>query len=124
MPADTYGTHSLPGLSPAAGKLIIARFDGEARSSAGRFLALPEVEGRLGVAQHLAACLKDPRSPDSTRLLGRVLGGAKQVAACFDGDMIARMRPPGRRHAFGRVQKHPYRRICRSNNTDWGALFQ
>jgi hypothetical protein len=64
MPADTSATLPLPGLSPVAGKPIIARFDGGSLSSDGGLLALREVEERLGVARRLAECIDDPRTPD------------------------------------------------------------
>ncbi|MCZ8147453.1 MAG: transposase [Roseomonas sp.] len=64
MPADTHATPPLPGLSPVAGKPIIARFDGGALSSDGGLLALREIEERLGIARRLAACIDDPRAPD------------------------------------------------------------
>jgi len=63
MPADTHATLPLPGLSPVAGKAIIARFDGGSLSSDGGLLALREVEARLGVARRLAECIDDPRAP-------------------------------------------------------------
>jgi Transposase DDE domain group 1 len=54
----------LPGLSPVQGKAVIARFDGGRLSSEGGLLALREIERRLGVADRLAGCLKDPRAPE------------------------------------------------------------
>jgi Transposase DDE domain group 1 len=54
----------LPGLPPVQGKAVIARFDGGQLSSEGGLLVLREIEGRLGVADRLAACLKDPRAPE------------------------------------------------------------
>lgn len=57
MPADIDVTLPLPGLSPVAGKPIIARFDGGALSSDGGLIALREVEARLGLAERLAACI-------------------------------------------------------------------
>ena len=54
----------LPGLSPVAGKSIVARFDGGLLSSDGGILALREVEQRLRVADRLAGCIEDPRAPD------------------------------------------------------------
>jgi Transposase DDE domain group 1 len=54
----------LPGLSPVQGKAVVARFDGGRLSSAGGLLALREIERRIGVADRLAACLKDPRAPE------------------------------------------------------------
>jgi hypothetical protein len=54
----------LPSLSPVSGKTVIAKFDGGLLSSDGGILVLREVEQRLRVADRLAACIKDPRSPD------------------------------------------------------------
>jgi hypothetical protein len=54
----------LPGLSPIAGKAVVAKFDGGLLSSDGGVLALREVEKRLRVADRFAACIKDPRAPD------------------------------------------------------------
>ena len=56
-------TPFLPGLSPVQGKAVIARFDGGRLSSEGGLLALREIERRLGLADRLASCLKDPRMP-------------------------------------------------------------
>ena len=53
-------TPFLPGLSPVQGKAVVARFDGGRLSSEGGLLALREVELRLGLADRLAGCLKDP----------------------------------------------------------------
>jgi Transposase DDE domain group 1 len=57
-------TLPLPGLSPVSGKKVVAKFDGGLLSSDGGILVLREVEQRLRVADRLAACIKDPRSPD------------------------------------------------------------
>ncbi len=57
-------TPLLPGLSPVQGKAVVARFDGGRLSSEGGLLALREIERRLGLADRLAACLKDPRAPE------------------------------------------------------------
>jgi len=54
----------LPGLSPVAGKSVVAKFDGGRLSSDGGILVLREIEQRLRVADRLAACIEDPRSPD------------------------------------------------------------
>ena len=43
---------------------MVARFDGGRLSSEGGLLALREVESRLGLADRLAGCLKDPRMPE------------------------------------------------------------
>ncbi len=58
MPAGSHATLPLPGLSPVAGKPIIARFDGGSLSSDGGLLALREVENRLGLARRLADMLR------------------------------------------------------------------
>src|SRR4051812_41431989 len=57
-------TLPLPGLSPVAGKSVVAQFDGGLLSSDGGVLALREIEKRLRVADRFAACLDDPRAPD------------------------------------------------------------
>src|SRR5215213_4237733 len=67
MPAKGEPTSLLPGLSAAAGKPLIARFDGGQLSSDGGLLALREVEQRLGLASRLAACIDDPRVPERIR---------------------------------------------------------
>lgn len=64
MPAKVESTPALAGLSPIAGKPIIARFDGGQLSSDGGVLALREIERRLGVADRLAVCIDDPRAPE------------------------------------------------------------
>ena len=67
MPVKVEPTPPLPGLSPAAGKPIIARFDGGQLSSDAGVLVLREVEQRLGIAERLAACIDDPRLPGRVR---------------------------------------------------------
>src|SRR5947209_4268679 len=57
-------TPILPGLSRVQGKAVVARFDGGRLSSEGGLLALREIESRLGLADRLAGCLKDPRTPE------------------------------------------------------------
>jgi hypothetical protein len=54
----------LPGLSSVSGKPVVAKFDAGLLSSDGGVLALREIEGRLRVADRLAACMVDPRAPD------------------------------------------------------------
>src|SRR5258708_15367435 len=63
-PAMVDITPFLPGLSPVQGKAVVARFDGGRLSSEGGLLALREIETRLGLADRLAACVKDPRAPE------------------------------------------------------------
>ena len=59
-------TLPLPGLSPVAGKEVVARFDGGRLSSDGGLLVVREIERRLGIAERLAACIEDRRDPGST----------------------------------------------------------
>ena len=54
----------LLGLSPVSGKKVVAKFDGGLLSSDGGVLLLREAEQRLGVAERLAGCIRDPRNPD------------------------------------------------------------
>jgi hypothetical protein len=63
-PAMNDPTLLLPGLSPVAGKTVVAKFDGGLLSSDGGLVVLRAVEQRLRVADRLAACIADPRSPD------------------------------------------------------------
>ena len=67
MPVKVEPTPPLPGLSPVAGKTIVARFDGGQLSSDAGVLVLREVEQRLGIAERLAACIDDPRLPERVR---------------------------------------------------------
>ncbi len=53
----------LPGLSPVAAKPVHAAFDGGRLTSDAGVLVLAEVERRLDLAERLARCLADPRSP-------------------------------------------------------------
>src|SRR5207344_3474123 len=59
-------TLPLPGLSPVAGKEVVARFDGGRLSSDGGLLVVREIERRLGVAERLAARIEDRRDPGGT----------------------------------------------------------
>src|SRR3954462_8560118 len=67
MPASVETTAPLPGLSPVAGKPIIAAFDAEGFSASGGLLTLREIEPRLGLAPRLAAHIADPREPTQVR---------------------------------------------------------
>ena len=67
MPIKLESSPILPGLSPVRGRTVVARFDGGTMSSDGGLLALREVEQRLAIAQRLAACIPDPRSPERVR---------------------------------------------------------
>jgi hypothetical protein len=68
-------TPFLPGLSSVEGKAVVARFDGGGLSSEGGLPVLREVERRQGVADRLAAGLKDPRAPDKVvHRLAQIIG--------------------------------------------------
>lgn len=54
----------LPGLSPVQGKPVHVTFDGGRLSSDAGVLLLAEIERRLELAERLARCLTDPRSPE------------------------------------------------------------
>ena len=88
-------TPFLPGLSPVQGKAVVARFDGGRLSSEGGLLALREVERRLGLADRLAACLKDPRAPEKVvhRLAQMIRFRMLMIAAGYeDGNDAATLR--------------------------------
>ena len=80
MPADTYATPPLPGLSPIEGKPIIARFDGGALSSDGGLLALREIAERPGITQRLAGCT-DEHHRQTARLNARSAATASIMRA-------------------------------------------
>src|SRR3954468_1808355 len=54
----------LPGLSPVRGKPVHVAFDGGRLTSDAGVLLLAGVERRLKLAERLARCLADPRSPE------------------------------------------------------------
>ena len=54
---------NLPGLSPVEGKELCARFDGGRLSSDGGVWLFPGIERRLGIADLLASCVTDERTP-------------------------------------------------------------
>jgi hypothetical protein len=51
-------------LSPIAGRMVHANFDGGRLTSNAGVLVLAEIERRLGIAERLARCLVDPRAPN------------------------------------------------------------
>jgi hypothetical protein len=57
----------LPGLSPVRGKPVHVTFDGGRLTSDAGVLLLAEIERRLELAERLARCLADPRSPERVR---------------------------------------------------------
>jgi len=85
----------LEGLSSVNGKAVIARFDGGTLSSDSGVIALAEVEKRLCVADRLARCINDPRSPDQiVHSLADMIGfRMKMIAAGYeDGNDATRLR--------------------------------
>lgn len=56
-------TAFLPGLSPVAGKSLTAALDAGNLTSNGGFLALREIEQRLGIAEVVAGPVPDARNP-------------------------------------------------------------
>lgn len=54
----------LPGLSPVAGKPVQVAFDAGRLTSDGGVLLLAEIERSLGIAERLARCLQDSRTPE------------------------------------------------------------
>jgi|SRR5579859_2013282 len=103
-------TLRLPGLSPVAGKDVIARFDGGSLSSDAGVLVLREIEWRLGVAELLAACIADPRDPDRTahRLAEIIRFRLLAIAAGYaDGDATSlRLVPAGASAHRARHRRH------------------
>ena len=88
-------TLPLDGLSPVRGKAVVARFDGGLLSSDSGVIALAQVDRRLRVAERLAACLDDPRSPDQVvHGLADMIGfRMKMIAAGYeDGNDANRLR--------------------------------
>jgi Transposase DDE domain group 1 len=62
--AVTERTLSLPCSSPVAGKAVRVAFDGGRLTSDAGVLLLADIERRLGLAERLARCIEDPRSPE------------------------------------------------------------
>ncbi|MES0096632.1 IS1380 family transposase, partial [Mesorhizobium sp. M0019] len=88
-------TLPLSGLSSVGGKSVVARFDGGMLSSDSGVLALAEVEKRLRVADRLARCIDDPRSPDQViHNFADMIGfRMKMIAAGYeDGNDANRLR--------------------------------
>lgn len=88
-------TLSLEGLSAVRGKPVIARFDGGIVSSDSGVLALAEVDQRLRVAERVARCIHDPRSPEQVvhSLVDMIGFRMKMIAAGYeDGNDATRLR--------------------------------
>ena len=84
--------------SPVAGKAVRAAFDGGRLTSDAGVLVLAEIERRLGIAERLARCIEDPRSPGRVRhtVADMIRFRALMIAAGYpeQGDQ-------GFDHAFG-----------------------
>ena len=90
-PAMADVTLPLPGLSPASGKAVVARFDGGELSSDAGVLVLREIETRLGVAH---------RQHPARRGRGTLLRHAEQSA---HGRLTQTKRPPANPGRFRAV---------------------
>jgi hypothetical protein len=55
---------ALSGSSPVAGKAVQVGFDGGRLISDAGVLVLAGIERRFGIAERLARCIEDPRSPE------------------------------------------------------------
>ncbi|MER8684509.1 transposase, partial [Mesorhizobium sp. M1405] len=86
-------TLPLSGLSSVGGKSVVARFDGGMLSSDSGVLALAEVKKRLRVADRLARCIDDPRSPDQViHNFADMIGFRMMIAAGYeDGNDVTRL---------------------------------
>src|SRR5260370_16615566 len=60
-------TGILPGLPSVMGKPVHVAFDGGRLTSDAGILLLAPIEQRLGIAERLAKCIEDPRSPERVR---------------------------------------------------------
>ena len=104
-------TPFLPGLSPVAGKAIVARFDGGRLSSEGGLLALREIERRVGLAERLAGCLTDRRMPERVqhRLAEIIRFRMLMIAAGYEdgNDADALRRDPMFKLALERLPSDP-----------------
>src|SRR5271165_1622578 len=82
------GTGILPGLPSVMGKPVHIAFDGGRLTSDAGILLLAGIEGRLKIAERLAACIEDPRDPE------RVLHGLTEMIR-FRALLIAAGYPDG-----------------------------
>jgi Transposase DDE domain group 1 len=97
----------LPGLSPVAGKPVQVTFDAGRLTSDGGVVILAEIERRLGIAERLARCLEDPRSPDRVQhgLAEMIRFRALLIAAGYEdaSDCNALRVDPAFKMAVGRL---------------------
>jgi hypothetical protein len=97
----------LPGLSPVAGKPVHISFDAGRLTSDGGVLVLAEIERRLGIAERLARCLEDPRTPERVQhgLAEMIRFRALLIAAGYEdaNDCDALRADPAFKMAVGRL---------------------
>ena len=62
--ATTEGALVLSDSSPTAGKAVQFSFDGGRLTSNAGVVVLADIERRFGIAERLARCIEDPRSPE------------------------------------------------------------
>src|SRR4051812_12275576 len=100
------GALVLSGSSPIAGKAVRVAFDGGRLTSDAGVLPLAEIERRLGIAERLARCLTDPRSPGRIRhtLADMIRFRVLLIAAGYAdaNDCGARRSDPAFKMAIGR----------------------
>ena len=97
----------LPGLSPVVGKPVQVRFDAGRLTSDGGILLLAEIERSLGIAERLARCLEDPRTPERVQhgLAEMIRFRALLIAAGYEdaNDCDALRADPAFKMAVGRL---------------------
>ena len=97
----------LPGLSPVAGRPVHISFDAGRLTSDGGVLVLAEIEHRLGIAERLARCLEDPRTPARVQhgLAEMIRFRALLIAAGYEdaNDCDALRADPAFKMAVGRL---------------------
>jgi hypothetical protein len=125
-------TPFLPSLSPVGPKSLTATFEGGRLSSDGGLIVLREIASRLGLAQAIAACLRDERDP--TRIqhsyaemaLARMLMIAAGYEDCDDIDTLRA--DPALKIAVGRTPETGADLMSQptlsrlENIADWRAL--
>ena len=95
------------GSSSIAGKGVQVAFDGGQLTSDAGVLLLADIERRLGIAERLARCIEDPRSPERVRhtLAEMIRFRALLIAAGYPdaNDCDALRRDPAFKMAVGRL---------------------
>ena len=98
---------ALSGSSPVAGKAVQVGFDGGRLTSDAGVLVLAGIERRFGIAERLARCIEDPRSPERAHhsitemIRFRMLLIAAGYPDANDGDALRT--DPALRMALGRL---------------------